>query len=334
MDFLMKMPDLSTTDSAIKILRWLVQPGQAVKRGQPLCEIETDKATSEVESIVTGVFKECRVQEGDMVTVGQEIALFETATAPSSVPSTAPGIAPDVAPAATPAPAKGAGLFARNRAPAAAKGFALSQTQQAVGRRMQASKQNIPHFYLQASANAEPLIRRRQALSPKPVWEAFFVSAIASVLQDFERIRWRLSEERVTLSPSTDVGVAVDMRGDLFVVPVAAPPGVSIEKISDEIRARVRGLQDGTETTAGIQPTAITITNLGDTRVESFAAIINPPEVAILAIGKIGPVPIVHEGTVIVQHRVELMLSADHRILNGRYAASFLDAIIREIESF
>ena len=73
---------------------------------------------------------------------------------------------------------------------------------------------------------------------------------------------------------------------------------------------------------------------MGASCVETFAAIINPPEVAILAIGKIGPVPVVQNGQVAVQQRVALTLSADHRIINGKYAANFLDAIIREIESF
>src|SRR5580704_3247102 len=100
----MKMPDLSTTDSAIKLVRWLVLPGQSVKRGQSLCEIETDKAASEVESIVTGVIKEFRAQAGDMVVVGQELAMFETDAPPSSTSATAS------------VPAKGPGLFARNRA--------------------------------------------------------------------------------------------------------------------------------------------------------------------------------------------------------------------------
>ena len=325
----MKMPDLSTTDSAIKLVRWLVQPGQPVKRGQPLCEIETDKAASEVESIVAGVLKEFRAQPGDMVVVGQEIALFETETSPSSVPS------------ATAAPAKGLGLFARNRgavpasspAPAAVPTIVLSQSQQTVGRRLQSSKQNIPHFYLQASANAEPIIRRRQAASPKPVWEAFFVFAIGKVLKDFERIRWRLGNESVTIAPNSDIGVAVDVRGDLFVAAIAAPPSASIEEISKDIRARVQEIEEGGGEARGVRPAAITITNLGSSCVESFAAIINPPEVAILAIGKIGPVPVVQNGQVAVQHRVALTLSADHRIINGKYAADFLGAIIREIES-
>ena len=55
----MKMPDLSTTDSEVRIVRWLVEPGQRIERGRPLLEVETDKATMEVESVVTGVLRRC-----------------------------------------------------------------------------------------------------------------------------------------------------------------------------------------------------------------------------------------------------------------------------------
>jgi pyruvate dehydrogenase E2 component (dihydrolipoamide acetyltransferase) len=330
MELAMKMPDLSTTDSAIKLVRWLVQPGQSVKRGQPLCEIETDKAASEVESIVTGVLKECRAQPGEMVTVGQEIAIFEPAASPTPASS-------DARP-----PDRALGLFARNRVavpipsppPIPAPAVVLSQSQQTLGRRLQASKQDIPHFYLQASASAEGIVRRRVAASPKPVWEAFFVSAISNVLKDFERICWRLGKEGASVAPDTDIGVAVDVQGDLFVVAIAPPSGGSVEEVSKVIRAKVQQIKDGVAGARGIQPTAITITNLGSSCVESFAAIINPPEVAILAIGKIGPVPVVQDSRIAIQNRVALTLSVDHRVINGKYAADFLGAIIREIESF
>ena len=77
MQLQMKMPDLATTDSDIKLIRWLVQPGQPVLRGQPICEVETEKATSEVESIATGFLKEVRALPDDLVSAGQVIAIFE-----------------------------------------------------------------------------------------------------------------------------------------------------------------------------------------------------------------------------------------------------------------
>ena len=77
----------------------------------------------------------------------------------------------------------------------------------------------------------------------------------------------------------------------------------------------------------------MTISNLGAAGIESFAAIINPPEVAVLAIGQIAPVVVAHNGQVAIQNRVTLTLSVDHRIVNGRYAAEFLRKIVEELEA-
>lgn len=73
----MKMPDLSTNEDTIKVLRWLVEPGQAVKRGQPLLEVETDKAAMEVESVAAGVLLETCAAPDEEVEVGKVIAVIE-----------------------------------------------------------------------------------------------------------------------------------------------------------------------------------------------------------------------------------------------------------------
>ena len=82
MRFEMKMPDLATTESEIRVLRWMIEPGQQVQRGQPLLEVETDKATMEVESVVTGVLREVRAGVDTAVSVGDVIAVLEIAAAP------------------------------------------------------------------------------------------------------------------------------------------------------------------------------------------------------------------------------------------------------------
>ena len=77
MRFEMKMPDLATTDSEIRIARWLIETGQKIERGQPIVEVETDKATMEVESVVSGVLAEVRAAANEAVAVGQVIAVLE-----------------------------------------------------------------------------------------------------------------------------------------------------------------------------------------------------------------------------------------------------------------
>lgn len=344
MELPMKMPDLATTDSDIKLIRWLVQPGQSVQRGQPLCEVETDKAASEVESIATGLLKEVRALPDDLVAVGQVIAIFEVAqsqVATHRIDTTpAPAAKPFTPTVEKMAPPAG-GMFARNRAAAAqrATGAApratLGPAQRTAGRRMLLSKQTVPHFYLQTSANAEPMISRRKAAEPtKLAWDAFFVCAVSNALKKFDRMRWRSKDEEVVVSETDAIGVAVDVQGDLCVVAIAAPGSKSLIQISDEIRVAVSRIEQNDVEARAIRPGNITITNLGGSGIESFAAIINPPEASILAIGKIAPAAVVLDGKVAVQNRVSLTLSADHRIVNGRYAADFLNAVVREVEAF
>ncbi|MBS0661750.1 MAG: lipoyl domain-containing protein [Verrucomicrobia bacterium] len=120
MDIEFKMPDLATTDSSIKVIRWLVQPGQIVTRGQALLEVETDKATMEVESIATGQLKSVHAQPGEALVAGQLIAVIAgegVAAPPVAPPAAAPAPAsppPRPGPAFKPA----GGMFAKNRAAA------------------------------------------------------------------------------------------------------------------------------------------------------------------------------------------------------------------------
>jgi len=119
----MKMPDLATTDSAIKVVRWLVTPGQPVQRGQVILEVETDKSTMEVECIATGVFKQPLAQVGDTLLAGQPLAAIEV-DGPARPAVPAPGTTKE-APltggdtrATPPAPKVAGGMFAKNRAAA------------------------------------------------------------------------------------------------------------------------------------------------------------------------------------------------------------------------
>jgi pyruvate dehydrogenase E2 component (dihydrolipoamide acetyltransferase) len=339
------MPDLATTGSAVRILRWLVKPGEAVTRGQPLLEVETDKAAMEVESIVTGTLVSTHFAEGDEVSVGAVMAVVNAA---SPTPTAARAPTPVQAAAPVSAPPKPAnaptGMFARNRAkataptpPAAAAGAprpTLSPAQLVAARRLQQSKQTIPHFYLQLSANAGSMLAQRQAALPeKPVWDAFFVRAVAVALQQYNRFACRFEDGALVPQASDAIGVAVDVADDLRVIYIARAATKTIAAISAEIRAGAEKLRRGESLPQSAQSGgAVTITNLGSTGVETFSAIINPPEAAILAIGAVAPQLVPVDGQAVVQHRVQLTLSADHRVVNGKYAAGFLAAVVREIE--
>jgi pyruvate dehydrogenase E2 component (dihydrolipoamide acetyltransferase) len=335
MEYKMKMPDLATTGSAMTLLKWLVEPGAAVQRGQMLLEVETDKACMEVESTATGTLREVRFHPGDPVSAGEIVAIIETSEVAAS-PAHSP----------TPKPTKSGGMFARNREAAAppvtastvtttsAVPVPLSVARRAAGRRLQQSKQSIPHFYLQTSANAGAMIARRKAALPeKLVWDAFFVHAASRVLLEFEQLTYRFEDETLLPANSTAIGVAADIEGDLYVMPVEGAAQKSAEEISREIRAAADALRRNEPGSRKNQPGLLTITNLGSADIETFTAIINPPEAAILAIGKIRPVVVARGEGFAVEQRVNLTLSVDHRIVSGKYAAEFLGALVSKIEN-
>jgi len=166
MDVEMRMPDLATTGSPIKVLRWLVDVGQSVRRGEPLLEVETDKAVMQVESVISGRLSSVSASGGDEVEAGKTIAIFETDRAGVAVrvQETSPATsetAPDP-PAARDRDPADAGrresFFARNREARARRGrgpaipgpndrprtIALSVPQRVVARRMEQSKQTSP----------------------------------------------------------------------------------------------------------------------------------------------------------------------------------------------
>jgi pyruvate dehydrogenase E2 component (dihydrolipoamide acetyltransferase) len=360
----MTIPDLSTTGTTIKVTNWLVDIGQPVKRGQPILEVETDKATMEVEAYITGILSSILAEPGDEVEVGQVFALIETQDE-LKVPKPAADPLPQAV-AQVPGPegtqksvnpneSKSTGMFARNRQKAA-QGAGEVQTpesmgseqavpptptlpmrtaQRVVAQRMLESKQMIPHFYLQSSANAEPMAtRRNSAAGEKPVWDAFFVHAAGKALQRYDRLRASFLDGKLIPQQVEAVSVAVDLDGDLYLISITSPASKSSEQISEEIRAGVQRLQKDDPEAKLIHPSNLTITNLGATGVETFTAIINPPEAAILAIGKVSPVVVAVDGQITIQQRVSLTLSVDHRVVNGRYAANFLQAVVTELESF
>jgi pyruvate dehydrogenase E2 component (dihydrolipoamide acetyltransferase) len=333
MDVEMRMPDLATTGSPIKVVRWLVEVGQAIERGQPLLEVETDKAVMEVESIVSGRLSSIAASVGDEVELGATIAAFQTEGAADRI--------------GVPLEAHRKSFFARNRE-ARARGqgvegearsserrtIPLSVPQRVVAQRMRASKLAIPHFYLQTSANAENMIVRRETISGETIaWDAFFVKAAGKALREFERLTFRFEDDQLVSEGTDAVGLAIDLDGDLFTLAIEHAAARGPEEISREIAAGVARLRSGDPRARLSHRAAITVSNLGGSGIESFAAVINPPESAILAVGKIMPVVTVDEGRIAVQNRVNLTLSVDHRVASGKYAAEFLRAVVRELES-
>jgi len=342
------MPDLSTTEDFVTVLEWLVEEGDNVEIGDPLVEIETDKATMEVEAIASGIIVSIQAQVGDQVKTGQIIALIDdgktatTSTIDESAQSSAPVMQPvtTTKPVSKPRSSDRISLFARNKARREKQSMftnddviLLSAVQRETARRLQISKSTVPHYYLNTSADAASMIAQRESASEKLLWDAFFVKAVATALRDYERLTYRFDEDKL-VRISNAIGVAADLDGDLFVIPVNNAHTKSVTQISSDIQNRLERIKAGDPAARHLEKTAMTITNLGMENIESFTAVINPPEAAILAIGKIMAVPFAINNSLTIQERVNMTLAVDHRVANGRYAAKFLGKIVDELENF
>lgn len=338
-----KMPDLSTTGDSVVLLNWLVGIGDDIKIGQSIAEIETDKATMELESAVSGKLEKIIVQEGESAGIGSVIATVESEQAVETESKDDTPVAQDVSQSnpesiqTAPVEKKAGGMFAANKAKKssdAADTIAITTTQQIVSQRLSESKQTIPHYYLTSSIDAGGMTKFREAAKPeKIVWDAFFVFSVSRVMQNYEKFTYRHKGDRFEKSGLDSIGVAVDLDDELFVITIDEASKKDVKQISSEILEKVDKLKSGDVSARKLSPANITITNLGAANIKQFTAIVNPPESAILAIGKIAPTPVVQDGQIVIAEMADVTLSVDHRIVNGKYAANFLSEVIDNIET-
>jgi pyruvate dehydrogenase E2 component (dihydrolipoamide acetyltransferase) len=413
------MPKLSDTMEEGRILRWLRKEGDSIETGQALAEVETDKATVEMEAYGNGTILKLIAAEGQFVKVGDLIAVIGaagddvSALLPSASPAALP-VAPAAAPpaavarpaaaaasqpsAAPPAPtgrsmkasplalrmaaeaglelgslqgtgpqgriikrdiesalaqapsappaavARFAAIPQRARslglAPSAASGpesqdVELSTVRRTIAKRLVQSKGPVPHFYLTIDVAMDRAWEAYRALreqkSPISIND-IVVKAAALALRKHPEINASFAGDHVTVYSRIHIGVAVALD-DGLITPVLRDADVkSLEDISEEARtlaerARARKLQPNEYTGA-----TFSISNLGMMGIDEFAAIINPPEAAILAVGAVRQVPVVVDGALATGWRMKVTLSVDHRVTDGAAGARFLQTFRRYLE--
>jgi len=217
----------------------------------------------------------------------------------------------------------------------------MSKVQGATARRMQESKQTVPHFYLTSSVDMSKAMKYRGELSSRrndPGAEQVSVTDLvirACVIAFRENPKLNssvLDGQRIVLWEDLNIGLAVAV-GDELVVPVIESIHLhSLEGIARERARVVARAREGKQ--SSLAPARFTISNLGMFGVDQFLPIINPPETAILGISSIEKSQIVmSEDTVCVRDMVSLSLSVDHRAINGVVACRFLQAVKTALEN-
>jgi pyruvate dehydrogenase E2 component (dihydrolipoamide acetyltransferase) len=417
------MPALSPTMTEGKIARWLKAEGDTVKSGQVLCEIETDKATMEVEAVDEGTLAKILVPGGtEGVKVNQPIAIIAAegedakaaaasgggAPAPAPKPAAAAPAPAAAAPPAAPAPVahssgdrvfasplakrmaeqagldlgkiKGSGPGGRivkhdveaaisgggakkSAAPAAASASApapaavsssaiagigphklvpLSTMRKVIARRLTESKQQVPHFYLTVDCEIDKLLAGRAALNAKSPEKGpgafklsvndFIIKSVAVALRQVPNANASYSDDGMLLWDNVDISVAVAIPGGLITPIIKDADKKGLVDISNAMKDLAARAKDGKLKPEEFQGGTFSISNLGMFGIKDFAAVINPPQGCILAVGAGEQRPVVKNGALAVATVMSCTLSVDHRVVDGAVGAEFLSAFKKIVE--
>jgi pyruvate dehydrogenase E2 component (dihydrolipoamide acetyltransferase) len=271
---------------------------------------------------------------------GGRIVRDDIAALLTGAPRVAPAPAAEpVAAAPSPAPFQAsARLFDSPDRPAGVP-REMSTIRRRTGQRMADSMRNAPHFYVTSEVDMLPAAALRGQINEqapddgKVSFNDLILKAAALALREFPNLNASLEGDQLVDHPNIDINVAVAIEGGLIApfVPDADQRGlIGIARMTKDLISRAR---NGKLTPDEYQGGTFTISNLGMFDVEEFIAIINPPQAAILAIGSIKDVPVVEDGEIVPGKRMNITLSADHRVTDGAEVARFLQAVKRYLEN-
>jgi pyruvate dehydrogenase E2 component (dihydrolipoamide acetyltransferase) len=357
-----RMPALGADMEAGTLVEWLKKPGETVTRGDIIAVVDTDKGAIEIEAFDTGVFDRPMVEPGQKVPVGTVLALLR---AEGEAPAAAAAVAPPSAPRLRVSPAARAAAAARHvdlgsvegrgpggairvedveraaarrrTTPAPADQGAAMRT--AIGAAMSRAKREIPHLYLSTTIDLTPAVtwlaaeNQRRPVTERLLPAVLFLKAVARACVEVPSLNGHWIDHAFAAGRGVHVGCAIAIRGGGLVAPaihdVAAKPlGTIATDLADLVlRARTGGLRS-----SELSDGTITVTNLGELGVESGYAVIYPPQVAIVAFGRIVERPWIVNGQVAPRTVVSASVSADHRATDGREAGRFLAAVDRALQ--
>lgn len=250
-----------------------------------------------------------------------------------------PGETAAAKPVRRPPPGAAPAAALRPRAPAAAHRIPLSAMRASIARRMAESKREAPHFYLSVSVDMEQAAALREAMKASSGPAAavtinhMIVKAAADALRAFPEVNARFAGDAVELLEEVNVGIATAVPDGLVVPVVHHADRLSLVEIAAAARALAERARARSFSGDDLSGGTFTVSNLGMYGVESFVAVINPPQAAVLAVGTVAPRPVVREGALVARRTVSLTLSCDHRALDGARAGEFLRDLRERLEN-
>lgn len=403
----LKVPRLGMDMEEANILRWMVEEGATVEKGDPVLEIDTDKVAFEIEANADGVIQNLKGEPGETVPVGMilayiaapgeeiEIETEETGDGQAAPPEPAAvsgnGSAVQAAQEESPAAPQRAEERAVRASPAArraaiqrgisieavsgsgpggrvylsdvleadvrqhsteaaappepvaaladappeaapvegARVEELSRVRRVGAERTAKSFAEVPHFYLTRDLQADKLVelqgRLKSKMDPAPSLTELIALAVGRILRNHPRLNSRYVDGgRVETNPRVNLGIAVATEDGLLVPVVKGADTLPLRELVSGTKDLVRRTREGKLGSDDLSDGTFTISNLGMMQVDSFDAIINAPQAAILGVGRTRTVPEWSDGEWVPRRVISATLSIDHRVADGADGARFL----------
>jgi pyruvate dehydrogenase E2 component (dihydrolipoyllysine-residue acetyltransferase) len=217
----------------------------------------------------------------------------------------------------------------------------LTAMRRTIAKRLSQSMQTAPHYYVTSIIDTGKLADLRRQINeyaqnePNPVKVSFndlIMKAVAIALVRIPQVNVSFAEDRLILKKQIHIGMAVALEQGLIVPVLRNADHLSVLAIARESQRLAELARTSKLRPEDFSGGTFTVSNLGMFDVDSFTAVINPPESAILAVGSIIPTPVVVDGQVVVRDRMKVTLSSDHRAIDGVTAARFLQEVKRLLE--
>jgi pyruvate dehydrogenase E2 component (dihydrolipoamide acetyltransferase) len=204
----------------------------------------------------------------------------------------------------------------------------VTQMRKTIARRLAESKFSAPHFYLTLTIDMDAAMAARTELNAhaevKLSYNDMVVKAAGLALKKHPAVNSSWLGDRIRYNDHVHIGVAVAVEDGLLVPVVRHADGKSLSQINQEVKSFAKKAKEKKLQPADWEGNTFTISNLGMYGIDSFTAIINPPDACILAVGGIQSVPVVRNGAVVPGHTMTVTLSCDHRVVDGATGAAFL----------
>ncbi len=428
-----EMPKLSDTMTEGTLIKWHKQVGDTVEIGDILAEVETDKATMEMEAFDDGVITDILIKEGEKATIGSILAVLDGDSSGAAAPAPAAAASEPNAPSTTPAatspqaattpltptgsgerikasplarkiaaetgvdlssvtgtgpagrivkidvqaasssPAKpkaapsseasaaaalAASIKSKSSTPAAPAAAApapqaivpvakdgderieLSSMRKIIASRLLTSKTTIPHFYLHVEVDAAPLMALRQQVNAqaekthgnKYSVNDFILKAVINAAEAVPAVNASFAGDHIVKFKHVGLSVAIAVEDGLVTPVIKQAESKSLLAISRAVKDFAVRAKDKKLKPDEFDGGTITVSNLGAWGIESFDAIVNPPQAAILSVGAAIEKPVVKNGQIVPGLRMNLGLSCDHRVVDGAVGAAFLAEVRKLIE--